>query len=107
MITIHFIADDGAQQTIAGKPGLSLMQAAEKAKIAGIAADCGGALTCATCHVKVPPEWAKRLPQASGEEHAMLEFTASPREPNSRLSCQITLTPELDGLVVHLPVSQY
>lgn len=107
MIHIHFIAADGSQQTVPGKPGHSLMQAAERAKVAGIAADCGGSLTCATCHVKVAPEWASRLPKPSGEELAMLEFTASPREANSRLSCQITLTPELDGVVVHLPVSQY
>ena len=107
MITLHFIAADGTTQTIQGKPGHSLMQAAEKAGLPGIAADCGGSLTCATCHVKVAPEWAPRLPQAGADEEAMLEFTASPREPNSRLSCQIALTPELEGLVVHLPPTQY
>lgn len=107
MITIHFIAADGSEQTVPGKPGHSLMQAAEKAKHPGIAADCGGSLTCATCHVTVAPEWAARLPEASNEETAMLEFTASPREATSRLSCQIKLTAELDGLVVHLPTSQY
>jgi ferredoxin, 2Fe-2S len=107
MITLHFIAADGNTQTVSGKPGHSLMQAAEKAKVAGIAADCGGSLTCATCHVTVAPEWAERLPKAGNDEQAMLEFTAVPREPNSRLSCQIALTPELDGLVVHLPATQY
>jgi ferredoxin, 2Fe-2S len=107
MITLHFITADGATQTIQGKPGQSLMQAAEKAGVAGIAADCGGSLTCATCHVMVAPEWTTQLPQASADEEAMLEFTASARERNSRLSCQIALTPELDGLKVHLPPSQY
>ena len=107
MITLHFIAADGNTQTVSGKPGHSLMQAAEKAQLAGIAADCGGSLTCATCHVTVAPEWAERLPKASDEEEAMLAFTAVPREPNSRLSCQIQLTPELDGLVVNMPTTQY
>ncbi|MEX1167019.1 MAG: 2Fe-2S iron-sulfur cluster-binding protein [Hydrogenophaga sp.] len=107
MIQIHLIAANDSEQTIAGKPGQSLMQAAEKAHIAGIAADCGGSLTCATCHVKVAPEWLARLPEASHEERAMLAFTAQPCEANSRLSCQITLAPSLDGLVVYLPVSQY
>ncbi|MEZ5700877.1 MAG: 2Fe-2S iron-sulfur cluster-binding protein, partial [Burkholderiaceae bacterium] len=106
MITLHFTTSDGATQTIQGKPGQSLMQAAEKAGLPGIAADCGGSLTCATCHVKVDSEWASRLPQASADEEAMLDFTASPREAHSRLSCQIALTPELDGLVVHLPPTQ-
>jgi ferredoxin, 2Fe-2S len=107
MITLHFTAADGNTRTIAGKPGQSLMQAAEKASLPGIAADCGGSLTCATCHVKVAPEWAARLPPPGNDEQAMLEFTACPREDSSRLSCQIQLTPELDGLVVHLPASQY
>jgi 2Fe-2S ferredoxin len=107
MITIHFIADDSTQQTVTGKPGHTLMQAAEKAGVPGIAADCGGSLTCATCHVKVAPDWVSRLPEASSDEQAMLEFTATPREATSRLSCQITLTDELDGLVVHLPATQY
>lgn len=107
MITLHLIAANGNTHTISAKPGHSLMQAAEKAKVEGIAADCGGSLTCATCHVTVAPEWADRLPPAESDEQAMLEFTAVPREATSRLSCQIQLTPELDGLVVHLPTTQY
>ena len=107
MITLHLIAADGSTQTISGKPGHSLMQAAEKAKVPGIAADCGGSLTCATCHVTVAPEWADRLPPAGNDEQGMPEFTPVPREATSRLSCQIQLTTELDGLVVHLPATQY
>lgn len=107
MLTLHFIHTDGSDHPIPGKPGQSLMQAATDANLPGIEADCGGTLTCATCHVKVAPEWADRLPDPSADERAMLEFTASPSEAHSRLSCQIELTEELDGLVVRLPASQH
>lgn len=83
------------------------MQAAVEADVPGIAADCGGMLTCATCHVLVREPFASLLPAADAEEQAMLEFTAQPRQPNSRLSCQIQLTEALDGLTVDLPDSQY
>ena len=107
MIALHIIAADGSTPTIHSKPGRSLMAAATSANIDGLPADCGGSLTCATCHVMVAPEWAERLPKASPDEEAMLGFTASPREANSRLSCQIVIKDELDGLVVHLPKSQF
>ena len=115
-ITINFIAASayktgakGSFDTIktAGKVGNSLMQAATKNGIDGIAADCGGLMTCATCHVIVTEEFAALLPPPDAEELAMLAFTAVPRESNSRLSCQIKLTPELEGLTVLLPASQY
>lgn len=83
------------------------MQAAVTANIAGVAADCGGMLTCATCHVMVREPHAAALPAPGSEELAMLEFTAVPRQTHSRLSCQIQLTERLDGLTVDLPVSQY
>jgi 2Fe-2S ferredoxin len=73
----------------------------------GIAADCGGSLTCATCHVLVREPWASQLPPPDVAELAMLEFTAELRQPNSRLSCQIQLTDALDGLTVDLPATQY
>jgi 2Fe-2S ferredoxin len=107
MIKVHFIATDSSAQTISAQPGQSLMQAATDANLPGIAADCGGTLTCATCHVLVAPEWAPRLPEPSADERAMLEFTAHASEAHSRLSCQIELTPTLDGLIVHLPASQH
>ena len=72
-----------------------------------IAADCGGCLTCATCHVIVDAAWVERVATAQGEEDDMLGLTAVPRQPHSRLSCQIDLRAELDGLVVHLPERQY
>lgn len=83
------------------------MEAATANGIDGIAADCGGLLTCATCHVIVMNEFAALLPPPDGEELTMLAFTAVPLEPGSRLSCQIKLTAALDGLTVKLPASQY
>jgi 2Fe-2S ferredoxin len=83
------------------------MEAAVASGVSGIAADCGGMLTCATCHVFVQQPFAALLPPADGEELAMLAFTATPATPASRLSCQIRLTAELDGLAVELPPTQY
>jgi len=107
MITINFIAADAQPIRAQGKIGQSLMEAAVAAGIDGIAADCGGLLTCATCHVRVGEPFAARLPAADGEELAMLAFTATPASPASRLSCQIILNAGLDGLTVELPASQY
>ncbi|MDO9357734.1 MAG: 2Fe-2S iron-sulfur cluster-binding protein [Polaromonas sp.] len=106
-ITINFIAADGRQTGAQGQIGKSLMEAAVAAAVDGIAADCGGTLTCATCHVFVQQPFADRLPAPDGEELAMLAFTATPASKASRLSCQIKLTPELDGLAVELPATQY
>lgn len=110
MITLHFIHPDGGRTSAQAKPGQSLMQAALSLSIDAIAADCGGLLTCATCHVIVDEAWCgpdSPLPCADGEEKAMLEFTAVPQQSCSRLSCQIQLTPELDGFTVRLPGRQY
>ncbi len=83
------------------------MEVAVAAGVSGIAADCGGMLSCATCHVMVAEPFVALLPAADGEERAMLAFTATPATPASRLSCQIILNAELDGLTVELPASQY
>ena len=83
------------------------MEVATAKNLDGIAADCGGLMTCGTCHVFVAEPFASQLPTLDAEEQAMLAFTAVPRRPNSRLSCQITLKAELDGLTVTLPTSQY
>lgn len=100
-------AERVAGTTVQVETGQSLMTAAINAGIDAIAADCGGTLTCATCHVMVDAPWTEKLPPASPDELDMLDFAASPVQPTSRLSCQIRLTPELDGLVVHLPASQH
>ncbi|WP_395058090.1 2Fe-2S iron-sulfur cluster-binding protein [Polaromonas sp.] len=107
MITINFIAGDAQQIRAQGRIGRTLMEAAVAAGVKGIAADCGGLLTCATCHVMVAEPFAALLPAADGEERAMLAFTAMPATPASRLSCQIILNEKLDGLTVELPASQY
>ena len=111
MITIHLQhTGPGGRVTgyeITGNPGESLMQAAVAAGVDGIAADGGGLLTCATCHVVVPEPWRSALPPVAAEENTMLDFTATTRCEGSRLSCQIVLSPALDGMMVELPKSQY
>lgn len=107
-ITIHLFPSGGDSPVELSCPtGQSLMQAAVSANVAGIEADCGGMMTCATCHVYVREPYLARLPDRSADEDAMLEFAASPRQANSRLSCQIALTDALDGLAVDLPESQH
>lgn len=106
-ITLHLQDKDGSRHTVPGRIGKSLMQAAVDAGLQGIAADCGGRLNCATCHVIVDAAWLDRLPPVRPDEAAMLAMTAAPREPASRLSCQLKLTPTLDGLCARLPATQY
>jgi len=106
-ITLHLQSADGTPRSIRGRIGRSLMQAAVAAKVDAIAADCGGGLSCATCHVFIDEAWVARLPAAQADERAMLEMTAVPQAVNSRLSCQIQLTAELDGLQLRLPATQY
>ena len=106
-ITVHLIDADGTRRDVPGRAGQSLMRAAVEAGIDAIKADCGGLMSCATCHVIVATEWVERLPPLSSDEDAMLEMTAVPREPTSRLSCQIDLDTSLDGLTARLPATQY
>jgi ferredoxin, 2Fe-2S len=107
LIDVHLQDAAGHSRSLRVATGHSLMQAAVAAGVEGIAADCGGCLSCATCHVIVGPPWAAALPPPVADELAMLEMTAAPREPGSRLACQITLQPGLDGLRVRLPATQY
>lgn len=107
MPTLHLVHADGRTVAIEGASGRSLMQAAVAAGIEAIVADCGGTLSCATCHVVLPEPWRGRVPPPSADEDAMLELTAAPRQPGSRLSCQIVVDAALDGLVVQLPDRQY
>ena len=107
MIVVHLIEPDGRIHDVPGKTGQSLMRAAIDAGIEGIKADCGGLMTCATCHVYVDEAWADRLPLPSFDENSMLDLTAAERRPNSRLSCQIVLDEELSGLTAGIPDTQY
>jgi ferredoxin, 2Fe-2S len=83
------------------------MQAATRAGLDAIAADCGGSLTCATCHVYVATDWLSKLPPPSADELSMLEMTAAPRLATSRLSCQLVATDAMHGMVITLPATQY
>ena len=111
MLTIHWVSNttsgECATQTLTGHAGRSMMEAAVDAGLRGIAADCGGMLTCATCHVMVREPWLSQLPAITDDEDGMLDFAACARQANSRLSCQITLTQEMDGMQIDLPASQY
>jgi 2Fe-2S ferredoxin len=111
MPTIHFVSltpsGERTVQDVTARAGCTLMEAAVDAGVRGIAADCGGLATCATCHVIVAEPWAAQLPPPNGDEQGMLDFTASPRQAGSRLSCQIALTEALEGLSVELPAKQY
>lgn len=106
MVKIVFKKDGKDDRLVEGDDGASLMQAALANDIGEILADCGGALSCATCHVYIADAWRARVGDADEEEKAMLEMAVDPDE-RSRLSCQITLAPELDGLEVILPKSQF
>lgn len=106
-VTAHLTDAAGRSTVVQAAPGTSLMRAATDAGVDGIAADCGGCLSCATCHVYVDPGWLTALAPPQDDELAMLEMTAAERLPQSRLSCQIELTPALDGLQVRLPATQY
>ena len=106
MPKVTYVHPNGARQVLDVPLGTSVMRAAIVNGVDGIVAECGGEMMCATCHVYVEPEQLDRTSPQSDDEKAMLEFTASERKPNSRLSCQLVATPELDGLVVYLPETQ-
>lgn len=106
MPAIVFVESTGTHHVVEAAPGESLMQAATSNMVPGILADCGGSCTCATCHAYIDAPWAERLPPPSADEALMLDGALHPR-PTSRLTCQVQMSPGLDGIVVHLPVSQY
>jgi 2Fe-2S ferredoxin len=98
-----WILPDGQQTTLDVAEGTSLMQAAVAKGIPGVIGECGGSLSCATCHVVVDPDWAERAGGPLPFEEDMLDVTEAERQPTSRLSCQIRMRTELDGIVVHVP----
>src|SRR6267154_2191006 len=106
MPSITFIHPDQHSLRIEGANGDSVMQVATGNGIDGIVAECGGNAMCATCHVYVDEDWLACLPDMSEEENELLNGVAAERQANSRLSCQIKVRPELDGLVVRLPDRQ-
>jgi 2Fe-2S ferredoxin len=106
MVNVTFVHATGRETTVDGAIGKSVMRLATENGIAGILADCGGVMSCATCHVHVRPEWLERTGAAAGTELEMLEMAVDP-DDTSRLSCQIRLSEALDGLIVDIPASQF
>ena len=105
MAKIKYIEHKGKSHTIDVANGLSVMEGAIQNNIPGIDADCGGSMACATCHVYVKEEWFNKLPKKEDGEEDMLDMAYEPNK-FSRLSCQLTVSDELEGLVVNLPVKQ-
>ena len=105
MAKITYIQSEGKSQTIDVSNGLSVMEGAVQNDISGIDADCGGGMACATCHVYVQDEWFDKLPTKEDGEEDMLDMAFEPKK-NSRLSCQLIITDELDGLTVSIPSKQ-
>ena len=105
MPKITYIESTGNQRTIDVQKGLTVMEGAIQNKIPGIDADCGGGMACATCHVYVKEEWVNKLPPKSEGEDDMLDQAFEPKT-NSRLSCQIQVSDDLNGLEVNLPEKQ-
>ena len=105
MPKLTYIEHDGTEHVVEVPEGLSVMEGAVKNAIPGIDADCGGACACSTCHVYVDPAWVDRLPKREPMEEDMLDFAYQPQD-NSRLTCQLKVTPALEGLVVRMPEKQ-
>lgn len=106
MPKITFVEFNGTEHTLDVAEGLTLMEAATKNTIPGIDADCGGACACATCMIYVPDEWKDKLGEIDAMEETMLDFCEHSTE-NSRLSCQIKVSADMDGLRVSMPESQH
>ena len=102
MPKITYIDSSGNKKTIDVANGLSVMEGAVQNKITGIDADCGGGMACATCHVYVKEEWFNKLPKIEDAEQDMIDVAFEPKK-NSRLSCQLVVSDELDRLVVPTP----
>ncbi|MEM9755139.1 MAG: 2Fe-2S iron-sulfur cluster-binding protein [Pseudomonadota bacterium] len=106
MAKITFIEHNGTEHIIDVAEGLTVMEAARDNNIPGIEADCGGACACSTCHVYIHPDWVPKLPEIDPMEEDMLEFAYEPDPSRSRLTCQLQVNDDLDGLVVQMPERQ-
>ena len=105
MTKITYITHDSKTHEIDVQNGLTVMEGAVQNDIPGIDADCGGGMACATCHVYVKEEWLDKLPKKEDGEDDMLDMAFEPKQ-NSRLSCQLTVSDDLDGLIVNIPSKQ-
>ena len=106
MSKVTFIKHDGEEIVFEAENGLSVMNIAVDNLVPGIDADCGGECNCATCHVYVDPAWADKIPAKDDMEEDMLDFAYQPDPATSRLTCQIKVTDDMDGLVVKMPEKQ-
>ncbi|MGF1444902.1 MAG: 2Fe-2S iron-sulfur cluster-binding protein [Pikeienuella sp.] len=106
MPKITYIEHSGKEHVVEVAEGLTVMEGAVSNNIPGIDADCGGACACSTCHVYVHPDWVGKLPAKEDMESDMLDFAFQPDAERSRLTCQLKVTAELDGLVVKIPEKQ-
>ncbi|MEQ8652674.1 MAG: 2Fe-2S iron-sulfur cluster-binding protein [Kiloniellales bacterium] len=106
MAKITYIEFNGTAHEVEVANGLTVMEGARDNNIPGIEAACGGACSCSTCHVYVDPAWVGRLPEKDEIEEDMLDFAFEPDPETSRLTCQLTVTDELDGLIVRMPEEQ-
>lgn len=106
MAQITYVQPDGQSTTVDVAAGVSVMKAAIAQGVPGIIAECGGSLACATCHIYIDEAMAASLPISSDDEDEMLDVASAERRDCSRLSCQIQVSDELDGLTVHIPESQ-
>ena len=105
MTKITYIDQKGNTQTVNVDNGLTVMEGAIQNNIPGIDADCGGSMACATCHVYVQESWLNKLPSAEEAEKDMIDMAYDPKK-NSRLSCQIIVSDEIEGLIVTTPEKQ-
>ena len=105
MTKVTYVENSGNSHTIDIANGLSVMEGAVQNDIPGIDADCGGGMACATCHVYVEEEWLDKLTKKEDGEEDMLDMAYDPKK-NSRLSCQLIVSDELDGLIVNIPLKQ-
>ena len=106
MPKIRFIEHDGTEHRVEVAVGRSVMQAATDNFVPGIIADCGGSCSCGTCHGFIDNEWIAKIPAVQPDEASMLDGLLE-TQPTSRLTCQISVTPDLDGMIVRLPKSQF
>ncbi len=106
MAKITYIEHNGTRHEVDVANGMTVMEGARDNNIPGIEADCGGACACSTCHVYVDADWIEKLPAKDPMEEDMLDFAWSPDPAKSRLTCQLRVTDDLDGLIVQMPEKQ-
>ncbi len=106
MVKVVYVEHSGEETELQVQEGWSLMQAAVAHGVEGIEAECGGSCCCATCHCYVDNDYLEKLEAPNDNELAMLDYSVAERKPNSRLACQVKVTPEMDGIVVQLPEAQ-